>query len=142
MEQQWLRLSDPDISMAEIDAVQRVLTSACLSAGPRVEDFENEFASYLGRTYGIAAASGTLALMLALRALGIREGDEVIASAYSWHQIAHAITLVGATPVFADIDYWTGTLAPTKVVSKISAKTRAIVVGANSDNWRNSMISS
>ncbi len=129
MEQDWIKLSDPDISTAEFDALKAVLASPCLSAGPRVEAFENEFASYLGRTYGIAAASGTIALMLALRALGIKPGDEVIASAYSWHQIAHAIALVGATPVFADIDYWTGTLAPAKAEAKITGRTRAIVAG-------------
>lgn len=129
MEQDWIRLSDPDMSMAEFDAVRAVLASPRLSAGPRVEAFENEFASYLGRTYGIAAASGTVALMLALRALGIKPGDEVIAPAYSWHQIAHAIALVGATPVFADIDYWTGALSPQKAAAKISPRTRAIVAG-------------
>lgn len=129
MEQEWIKLSDPDVSTRELEAVTRVLVSSGLSAGPVVESFENEFASYLGRTYGVAAASGTVALMLALRAMGIRAGDEVIASAYSWHQIAHAITLVGATPVFADIDYWSGNLAPHKVAGKISQRTRAIVVG-------------
>lgn len=128
MEQEWIKLSDPDMSMVEIDAVKAVLASPCLSAGPKVEAFENEFASYLGRTYGVAAASGTIALMLALRALGIKPGDEVIAPAYSWHQIAHAIALVGATPVFADINYWTGTLAPDKAAAKITSRTRAIVV--------------
>ncbi|EOA05105.1 pyridoxal phosphate-dependent aminotransferase [Herbaspirillum frisingense GSF30] len=129
MEQEWIKLSDPDVSTRELEAVTRVLVSSGLSAGPVVESFENEFASYLGRTYGVAAASGTVALMLALRAMGIRAGDEVIASAYSWHQIVHAITLVGATPVFADIDYWSGNLAPHKVADKISQRTRAIVVG-------------
>lgn len=129
MEQEWIKLSDPDVSTRELEAVTRVLVSSGLSAGPVVESFENEFASYLGRTYGVAVASGTVALMLALRAMGIRAGDEVIASAYSWHQIAHAITLVGATPVFADIDYWSGNLAPHKVADKISQRTRAIVVG-------------
>lgn len=128
MEQDWIKLSDPDISMAEFDAVKMVLGSPCLSGGPKVEAFENEFASYLGRIYGIATSSGTMALMLALRAIGIKPGDEVIAPAYSWHQIANAIALVGATPVFADINYWTGTLAPEKAAAKITGRTRAIVV--------------
>jgi dTDP-4-amino-4,6-dideoxygalactose transaminase len=125
----WLTLSDPDISMTELDAVKQVLLSNCLSAGPWSQAFEDEFASYLGRTYGIAVSSGTAALALALRALGIGPGDEVIAAAYSWHQIAHAIALVGATPVFADIDYWTGTLAPDKAAARITPRTRAIVAG-------------
>lgn len=129
MEQEWIKLADPDISMTEIDAVTAVLRSPRLSAGPKVEAFENEFANYLGRTYGVAVASGTLGLMLSLKALGIKPGDEVIAPAYSWHQIMHAIALIGATPVFADIDYWSGTLSPEKAAAKITGRTRAIVVG-------------
>lgn len=129
MEQSWIRLSDPDISLLELASVKQVLGSPRLSTGPTVEAFENEFSTWLGRTYGVAAASGTSALMLALRAMGIGPGDEVIAAAYSWHQIANAITLVGATPVFADIDYWTGSLAPDKAALKITPRTRAIVAG-------------
>ena len=129
LQQDWLTLSDPDLSLAECDAVKAVLLSSRLSAGPRVQAFEDEFASYLGRTYGVATSSGTAALTLALRALGIGPGDEVIAAAYSWHQVAHAIALVGATPVFADIDYWTGTLAPDKAAARVTARTRAIVAG-------------
>ena len=91
--------------------------------------FEAAFAHSLGRRYGISVASGTIGLMVSLRALGIGPGDEVIASAYSWHQIAHAIVLVGATPIFADIDYWSGTLAVDKAAEKITPHTRAIVAG-------------
>lgn len=129
MDEGWIHLSDPDMSLVEIDAVSAVLKSPRLSAGPRLEAFEDEFADYVGRRYGIAVASGTLGLMLSLRALGIGPGDEVIAAAYSWHQIAHAITLVGATPVFAEIDYWSGCLAPDKAAQKIGPRTRAIVAG-------------
>lgn len=127
--QQWITLTDPDISQAEINAVTAVLRSPQLSNGPQVETFENEFSNYLGRTYGVAVASGTLGLMMSLKALGIGPGDEVIAASYSWHQIAHAIALIGATPVFADIDYWSGCLAPHKAAAKITARTRAIVAG-------------
>ena len=91
MDDGWIKLTDPDMSLAEIDAVTAVLKSSRLSAGPRLEAFEDEFADYVGRRYGIAVASGTLGLMLSLRALGIGPGDEVIAPAYSWHQVAHAI---------------------------------------------------
>ena len=123
----WIGLTDPDMSLREIAAVAEVLKSSRLSAGPRVEAFEDEFASYAGRHYGVAVASGTLGLVLCLRALGIKPGDEVIAAAYSWHQIAHGIALVGAAPVFADIDYWSGALAPGKAAAKITDRTRAIV---------------
>lgn len=129
MSEDWIPLTDPDISLCELEAVTNVLKSPRLSAGPVVERFEDVFADSLGRRYGIAVSSGTVALMVSLRALGIGSGDEVIASAYAWHQVAHAIALIGATPVFADIDYWSGTLAVDKAAAKITAKTRAIVVG-------------
>lgn len=129
MDDDWIPLADPDMSRAEIDAVSAVLKSSRVSAGPRLEAFEDEFADYVGRRYGVAVASGTLGLMLGLRALGIGPGDEVIASAYGWHQIAHAIVLAGATPVLAEIDYWSGCLAPDKAAQKITPRTRAIVAG-------------
>lgn len=125
----WIRLSDPDISADEMHAVLTALRTSRLSMGPEVEKFEAAFAEYVGRTYAVAVASGTAGLLVALRALGIGPGDEVIASPYSWHQIAHAIVLCGATPVFADMDYWSGTLLPDKVAAKITAHTKAIIAG-------------
>ncbi|MFH1818705.1 MAG: DegT/DnrJ/EryC1/StrS family aminotransferase [Pseudomonadota bacterium] len=129
MDQGWIPLSDPDISLLEVDAVGDVLKSPRLAQGPAVAAFESAFAAYADRRHGVAVAGGTLGLLLALKALGIGPGDEVIASPYSWHQIAHAIVLAGATPVFADIDYWSGTLAPDKVEEKITPHTRAILAG-------------
>jgi perosamine synthetase len=129
MDQGWIPLSDPDISLLEVDAVVDVLKSPRLSQGPAVAAFESAFAAYADRRHGVAVAGGTLGLLLALKALGIGPGDEVIASPYSWHQIAHAIVLAGAMPVFADIDYWSGTLAPDKVEEKITPHTRAILAG-------------
>lgn len=127
MNTSWIPLSDPDISQEELDCVSAVLQSPRLSSGPAVAAFETEFAAYVGRKHAVAVSSGTLALLLTLRAYGIGPGDEVIVSPYSWHQIAHAITLAGATPVFADIDYWSGTVAADKVKAKISARTEAIL---------------
>ena len=120
-------LSDPDISPAEIEAVSAVLKSPRLSQGPMVEQFEQAFAAYLGRKHAVAVASGTLGLLLTLRAYGIGAGHEVVTSAYSWHQIGHAIALAGAQPVFADIDYWSGTLAPDKAAARIGANTHALL---------------
>ena len=74
-------------------------------------------------------SSGTIGLLLALKACGIGPGDEVVASSYSWREAVHAITLSGATPVFADIDYWSGTLASDKAEVAITARTRAIIGG-------------
>jgi perosamine synthetase len=129
MSEDWVALSDPDISQAELAAVQDVLTSPRLNQGPMVAAFESAFAAYTGREHAIAVGSGTLGLLLVLKAMGIGAGDEVIASPYSWHQIAHAIALAGAKPVFADIDYWAGTIAPDKVEAKITPLTRAILGG-------------
>ncbi len=123
----FIPLSDPDISMAEIEAVDSIMRSSRLSNGAAVEAFERAFAVYLGRAYAVAVSSGTIGLVLALKAYGIGAGDEVIASPYSFRETAHAISIVGARPVFSDIDYWAGTLVPAKVEARITEKTRAIV---------------
>jgi dTDP-4-amino-4,6-dideoxygalactose transaminase len=122
-------LSDPDITPAEIEAVTSALQAQQLASGPIVEAFETAFAAYVGRKYAIAVASGTLGLLLAIKANGIGPGHEVIASPFSWRETVHAIALAGATVVFADIDYWSGVLAPDKAEALINGKTRAIVAG-------------
>ena len=121
--------SDPDISMAELEAVDAVLKSPRLSAGPLVEAFEAAFARYLGRKHAVAVSSATMGLMLVLKANGIESGDEVIAPSFSFRETAHGIALAGAKPVFADIDYWSGTLAPDKAAACITDKTHAILAG-------------
>ncbi|WP_085314698.1 DegT/DnrJ/EryC1/StrS family aminotransferase [Derxia lacustris] len=123
----WIPLSDPDLSQRELELVLATMQSPQLSSGPIVEAFEATMADWLGRQYGIGVASGTIGIWLVLRAMEIGPGDEVIAPAYGWHQVAHAITLVGATPVFADIDYWSGCLAPAKAELKIGPRTKAIL---------------
>ncbi|MEP9366607.1 DegT/DnrJ/EryC1/StrS family aminotransferase [Xanthobacter sp. VNH20] len=126
-ETELIPLSDPDITLAEIEAVDNAMRAPRLSAGPGVAAFEDAFASYLGRKYAVAVPSGTIGLLLALKALGVGPGAEVIASSYSFRETAHAISLAGARPVFADIDYWAGTLAPEKAEAKITPQTRAII---------------
>jgi dTDP-4-amino-4,6-dideoxygalactose transaminase len=128
-DQAFIPLSDPDITVAEIAAVDAVLRSPRLSGGPVAEEFEAAFAAWLGRKYAVAVPSGTIGLLIALKAFGIGAGDEVIAPSYSFRETAHAISLAGARPVFADIDYWSGTLAPQKVAQRVTAKTRAILGG-------------
>jgi perosamine synthetase len=129
METTFLPLSDPDLLPSDLEAVCAVLNTQTLSAGPVVETFEKEFAAYLERKHAIAVSSGTIGLLLTLRARGIGPGDEVIASGHSFREIVHAIALAGARPVFADIDYWVGTLAPDKAKAKLTERTRAIVAG-------------
>lgn len=125
----FIPLSDPDITVAEIAAVDAVLRSPRLSNGPVAEAFEAAFAGYLGRKYAVAVPSGTVGLLLALRSLRIGPGDEVIASAHSFRETAHAISLAGARAVFSDIDYWSGNLSPQKVEQCITPRTRAILAG-------------
>ncbi|BBA37355.1 aminotransferase [Methylocaldum marinum] len=120
-------LSDPDISMTELEAVEEVLKSPRLSAGPTVEAFEAAFAEYIGRKHAVAVSSGTIGLMLVLKAYGIGPGDEVIASSFGFRETVHGVALAGATPIFADVDYWSGTLVPEKAAAGITPKTRAIV---------------
>lgn len=123
----FIPLSDPDITGAELAAVDGVLRSPRLSGGAVVAAFETAFAAYLGRRYAVAVPSGTFALMLVLKAYGIGPGDEVIATPYSFRETAHAISLVGARPVFADVDYWSGTLVPEKAEARITPATKAIL---------------
>lgn len=132
MSTSFIPLSDPHVTAAELKAVSDILQSPRISAGPAVEAFEKAFAAYACRKYAVAVSSGTMGMLLVLKAYGIGPGDEVIAPAYSWRETAHAIALAGAAPVFADIDYWAGTLVPEKAEARITEKTRAIL-GCNTN---------
>ena len=127
----FIPLSDPDITVAELEAVDSVMRSSRLSNGPVAEAFETAFAAYVGRKYAVAVPSGTIGLLIALASFGIGPGQEVIASPYSFRETAHAISLSGARPVFADIDYWAGTIVPEKAEALIGPNTRAIVACNN-----------
>jgi perosamine synthetase len=129
MEIDAISLFEPECGGREIELVCSVLQSARWGDGPMLESFERAFAGWVGRKHAVAVGSGTLATWIALRALGIGPGDEVICTSHAWHQVAQAITLAGATPVFADINYWTGSLSPEKAALKIGPRTRAILAG-------------
>jgi dTDP-4-amino-4,6-dideoxygalactose transaminase len=125
----WLLLSDPDISEVEQALVAAALREPRLSSGRMVEHLETSFAAWLGRRHAVAVASGTLGTWLALRAMGIGPGDEVIASPYGWLQVAHAVQLTGARVVFSDINYWSGCLDPVRASNQITPATKAILAG-------------
>jgi perosamine synthetase len=125
----WLRLSEPDTSELETALVAAALQAPRWSAGLMVQRFEAGFAQWLGRSHAVAVSSGTVGTFLALRALGIGPGDEVIASPYGWHQVAHAVSLLGAKVVFSDINYWSGCLDPVRAAAQITPATRAILAG-------------
>lgn len=125
----YISLVDPDIGEAEVAVLGRVLTAGGLSDGRMTKAFEDAFAAYVGRAHAVAVSSGTMATLLALKALGLGPGDEVLCTPYGWHQVQHAIALCGATPVLVDIDYWQHTMNPEKAAARITPATKAILAG-------------
>lgn len=120
-------LSRPDITEQEIEAVRSVLMSNDLSSGPKVTEFENKFAEYIGRKYAIAVNSGTSALFLCVKALGIGPGDEVITTPFTFIASTNCILMADATPVFVDIDGESLNIDFAKIEDKINEKTKAIL---------------
>ena len=120
----------PHYSDDEIQAASATLRSGAVNywTGTEGRQFETEFASYHGVAHGIALANGTLALELALRALDIGQGDEVIVTPRSYFASASAIAIVGATPVFVDIDRDSQNMDPEAVAAAVTPRTRAIMV--------------
>ena len=113
---------------AEInEAINRVLVSGEFILGPDVQLFEQEVATYLGVKYAISVNSGTDALVIGLRALGIGPGDEVITTPFSFCATAESISNVGAKPIFADIEADTFNIAAQEITAKITSNTKAIM---------------
>ena len=110
-----------------LDRFAAVLESGRFIFGPEVEAFEREAAAYLGVPHAIGVANGTDALVLALEAMGVGRGDEVVCPAFTFYATAEAIARVGATPVFADIDPVTLNVDPAAVSAAVTERTKAIV---------------
>jgi len=120
-------IAQPAIGEAEIAAVTSVLRSQALVQGQQVAAFEDEFASLVAGRRCVAVASGTAALHLALAALGIGPGDEVIVPSFTFAATAHAVSLTGARPVFADVSADDFCLDAADVAGRISPRTAAVV---------------
>lgn len=120
-------IASPVIEDEEINAVIDVMKSGMIAQGPKVIEFEEEFAKFVGAKYGIATNSGTSALHVALLAAGIGEGDEVITTPFTFAATGNSILYTGARPVFVDIDPETFTIDPTKIEEAITDKTKAIM---------------
>jgi len=116
-----------DLRLDLIAAFEEVLASGRFILGPNVGAFEREVAAYLGVAHAVGVNSGTDALVIGLRALGVADGDEVITTPFTFFATAEAISVVGASPVFVDIDPGTFNLDPTAVEAAIGPRTRAIV---------------
>jgi aminotransferase EvaB len=108
-------------------AFETVLPAPRFTLGPRLREFEAELAAYVGTTHCIGVSSGTAALTLALRALGVGPGDEVITVCNTYVATAFAITYTGATPVFVDVDPETLNMDPAQIPAALSEKTKAIL---------------
>jgi dTDP-4-amino-4,6-dideoxygalactose transaminase len=107
--------------------VLEVLSSAQYIMGENVKEFEKEISEYLGVKHSISVGNGTDALVIALKALGIGKGDEVITTPFTFFATAESISFVGATPVFVDVDINTYNIDPSKIEEKITEKTKAIM---------------
>ncbi len=120
-------LARPVLGEAEERAVIEVLRSGQLSLGPRLEEFEEAFAEMVGARCASAVSSGTAGLHLALRSVGVQDGDEVITSPFSFVASANAVIYERARPVFADIDPVTLNLDPSAAAEAITPRTRALL---------------
>jgi dTDP-4-amino-4,6-dideoxygalactose transaminase len=121
-------LAKPQINRQERQAAMRVLRSLNLAQGPEVKSFESEFSKFLGGRECVAVNSGTSALHICLIALGIGPGDEVIVPSFTFAATANVVALVGAKPIFVDIDPKTYCLNPNLILEAINKKTKAILV--------------
>ena len=120
-------LSSPDITEEEIKVVLRILRSGRLSLGPELQSFEEEMARYIGTKYAVAVSSGTAGLHCVVRALGLKDGDEVITSPFSFIASANCLLFERVKPVFVDIDPRTLCLDAEKIEKKITPRTKAIL---------------
>ncbi len=122
-----IHLSRPDITEEEIEAVCEVLRSPNLSLGPKLPEFEAAFADYIGAKRAVAVNSGTSGLFLCMSALGIKPGDEVITTPFTFVASATAVMMAGATPVFVDIDPVSLNIDPAGIESAITENTKAVL---------------
>jgi dTDP-4-amino-4,6-dideoxygalactose transaminase len=117
----------PTLGEEEAAAARRAILSGWVVQGPEVEAFEKEFAAMVGTPLAVACSSGTAALHLALLALDLGPGDEVITVSFSFIATANAVRYVGATPVFVDVEADTGNINPALIAGAITSRTRAIL---------------
>jgi len=109
------------------EAFDKILKSGAYILGPALKDLEAEFAAYIGTKFSLGVGSGTDALIFALRALGVKKGDEVIVPSFTFTSTALAVVHLGATPVFADVEEATFNLDPKSAVQAVSRRTKAML---------------
>ena len=122
-----INIAKPMLSDEEKAALSEVVDSGILVQGPKVKAFEDKFAEYTGTKHAIAASSGTTALVIALQAMGVSPGDEVITPSFTFLATASSIRMCGAVPVFVDVDPVTFNIEPEQVAGAVGEKTKAIL---------------
>lgn len=120
-------IARPLLGEEEINAVKDVLESGFIAQGRNVEEFEKRFSDYTSVNHAVAVANGTIALDVALKAVGIEQGDEVIVPDFTFISTANSILFQGAKAVFADVDERTFTINPSDVLEKITDRTKAVI---------------
>jgi len=127
MKEDYIVFGRPFIGIDEINAVQSTLESGWIGTGPRVKQFEEAFASYIGTKYAVALNSCTAGLFLSLQTLDLHPGDEVITTPLTFAATANAIVHNMATPIFVDVDRKTMNIDSEKIESAITPRTRSIL---------------
>jgi len=122
-----INISKPQIGKSEILAVKAVLESGIIAQGPKTAEFEKQFAQYCGTKYAVAFCNGTAAIHAGLYALGIKPGDEVITTPFTFVATANPVLMLGAKVVFCDISEKDFCIDPIKVKALVTKKTRAII---------------
>ncbi len=123
-----ISLSSPYLDEEEIKAVVDVLKTPYLSMGPKIKEFEKKFAEYIGTKYAVGVSNGTAGLHISIKALNIKEGDEVITTPFSFIASSNCILYERAKPVFVDIDRKTLNINPLLISEAITPKTKAILL--------------
>ena len=120
--------SKPMLGDEEAQAAAAVVASGHIAEGPQVEAFERELARFIGVAHAVCASSGTAALHLALAAMGVGPGDEVVVPSFVCSALLNAVTVTGASPVMAEIDPVSLNLDPQDVERRLTLRTKAVVV--------------
>jgi UDP-4-amino-4-deoxy-L-arabinose-oxoglutarate aminotransferase len=120
-------MSKPYIGREEIAAVAKVLESGWITTGPKCQEFEEEFARLTGAGHALSLTSGTAAMHLVFKAMGIGKGDEVVTPSMTFASTVNQIVMAGATPVFADVDYDTLLVRPEEIERLITKRTKAVI---------------
>src|SRR2546422_3756169 len=120
-------ITKPFFGAAELEAVQKPLQTGWVVQGPFVKDFEDRFSAFTAAAHSVATSSCTTALHIAMAALGLKPGDEVIVPAFTWVATANVVEYMGAKPVFCDIDLATFNMVPDQIDPLITERTVGII---------------